>query len=117
MDIAVLAGSVSTALFVGSYLPMLLKAFRTRDLDSYSRGNLVLATIGNALVLHLCVQPATRPDLVPALVLRDHHPAHAGLARAARRSQLPMQPAAARGRGRARRRPPQGCMSNRPPTV
>lgn len=49
MDIAVLAGSVSTALFVGSYLPMLLKAFRTRDLDSYSRGNLVLATIGNAL--------------------------------------------------------------------
>ena len=49
MDIAVLAGSVSTALFVGSYLPMLLKAFRTRDLDSYSRSNLVLATIGNAL--------------------------------------------------------------------
>jgi hypothetical protein len=49
MDIAVLAGSVSTGLFVGSYLPMLLKAFRTRDLDSYSRGNLVLATIGNAL--------------------------------------------------------------------
>ena len=42
MDIAVLTGSVSTALFVASYLPMLLKAFRTRDLDSYSRGNLVL---------------------------------------------------------------------------
>ena len=49
MDVAVLAGSVSTALFVGSYLPMLVKAFRTRDLDSYSRGNLVLATIGNAV--------------------------------------------------------------------
>jgi len=49
MDIAMAAGSVSTALFVGSYLPMLLKAFRTRDLDSYSRGNLVLATIGNGL--------------------------------------------------------------------
>src|SRR4029079_4542305 len=49
MEVAVLAGSVSTALFVGSYLPMLLKAFRTRDLDSYSRANLVLATIGNAL--------------------------------------------------------------------
>ena len=28
---------------------MLLKAFRTKDLDSYSRGNLVLATIGNAV--------------------------------------------------------------------
>ena len=49
MDVAVLAGSVSTALFVGSYLPMLVKAFRTKDLDSYSRGNLVLATIGNAV--------------------------------------------------------------------
>jgi hypothetical protein len=49
MDVAVLAGSVSTALFVGSYLPMLLKAFRTKDLDSYSRGNLVLATVGNAV--------------------------------------------------------------------
>ena len=49
MDVAVLAGSVSTALFVGSYLPMLIKAFRTKDLDSYSRGNLVLATIGNAV--------------------------------------------------------------------
>ena len=49
MDVAVLAGSVSTALFVGSYLPMLLKASRTKDLDSYSRGNLVLTTIGNAV--------------------------------------------------------------------
>ena len=49
MDVAVWAGSVSTALFVGSYLPMLVKARRTKDLDSYSRGNLVLATIGNAI--------------------------------------------------------------------
>ena len=40
MDAAVLAGSFSTALFVGSYLPMLIKARRTRDLDSYSRGQL-----------------------------------------------------------------------------
>lgn len=47
MDTAVLAGSFSTALFVFSYLPMLVKAARTRDLDSYSRGQLVLATIGN----------------------------------------------------------------------
>jgi uncharacterized protein with PQ loop repeat len=49
MDVAVLAGSVSTAVFVSSYLPMLLKAFRTKNLDSYSRGNLVLATVGNAV--------------------------------------------------------------------
>lgn len=49
MDVAMLAGSVSTAVFVGSYLPMLVKARRTRDMDSYSRGNLVLATLGNAI--------------------------------------------------------------------
>lgn len=46
---ALLAGSFSTLLFVGSYLPMLLKAARTRDLDSYSRGQLVLATVGNVI--------------------------------------------------------------------
>jgi len=49
VDVSVLAGSFSTALFVGSYLPMLVKAARTRDLDSYSRGQLVLATVGNAI--------------------------------------------------------------------
>lgn len=45
--IAVLAGSVSTALFVVSALPMLYKAARTRDLGSYSLGNLLLANVGN----------------------------------------------------------------------
>ena len=45
----VLAGMVSTCLFVGSYLPMLVKAFRTRDLESYSLGNLVMANVGNAV--------------------------------------------------------------------
>ncbi len=45
--VAVLAGSVSTALFVVSALPMLYKAARTRDLGSYSLGNLVLANVGN----------------------------------------------------------------------
>ncbi len=47
MDAATMAGSFSTALFVSSSLPMLLKAARTRDLDSYSRGQLVLANVGN----------------------------------------------------------------------
>src|SRR5687767_2214535 len=46
---AVVAGTVSTTLFVVSYLPMLVKAYRTKDLSSYSRGNLVLANIGNAV--------------------------------------------------------------------
>jgi uncharacterized membrane protein YozB (DUF420 family) len=49
MDSAVLAGSFSTALFVFSYLPMLVKAARTRDLNLYSRGQLALATVGNAV--------------------------------------------------------------------
>ena len=44
---AVLAGSVSTALFVASTVPMLVKAARSRDLSSYSVGNLVLANVGN----------------------------------------------------------------------
>jgi uncharacterized protein with PQ loop repeat len=46
---AVLAGTVSTVLFAASTLPMLIKAARTKELRSYSRGNLVLANIGNAV--------------------------------------------------------------------
>ena len=49
MDVHVLAGSFSTAVFVGSCLPMLVKAARTRDLDSYSRGQLALANVGNVI--------------------------------------------------------------------
>ena len=48
-SLAVLAGSVSTVVFAVSTLPMLIKAARTRELDSYSRGNLVLANAGNAV--------------------------------------------------------------------
>jgi hypothetical protein len=48
-DAGVVAGLVSTTLFVASYLPMLVKAARTRDLDSYSPGNLVMANVGNAV--------------------------------------------------------------------
>jgi uncharacterized protein with PQ loop repeat len=49
MNISVLAGMVSTALFAVSYLPMLLKALRTRDLDSYSLGYLALSNAANAV--------------------------------------------------------------------
>ena len=48
-DVAVLAGTVSTVIFVASYLPMLLKAVRSKDLSSYSALNLVLANAGNAI--------------------------------------------------------------------
>jgi uncharacterized protein with PQ loop repeat len=47
--LALLAGMASTALFVISYLPMLHKAWRTRDLRSYSRSSLVLANVGNVI--------------------------------------------------------------------
>jgi hypothetical protein len=46
-DAGVVAGTVSTVLFVASYLPMLSRAARTRDLSSYSPGNLLLANLGN----------------------------------------------------------------------
>ena len=47
MNLPVLAGSISTALFVASVLPMLVKAWRTKDLESYSLGNLLLSNVAN----------------------------------------------------------------------
>lgn len=49
LSVPMLAGMISTTLFVLSYLPMLVKAVRTKDLTSYSLGNLVLANVGNAV--------------------------------------------------------------------
>jgi uncharacterized protein with PQ loop repeat len=48
-DVPTLAGLASTVIFAVSTLPMLLKAFRSRDLASYSLGNMVLANVGNAV--------------------------------------------------------------------
>lgn len=47
MDVFVAAGTVSTVIFVLSTLPMAWKAYRTKDLSSYSVGNMVLANTGN----------------------------------------------------------------------
>lgn len=56
-SLPILAGFVSTAVFVCSTFPMLRKAARTRDLTSYSLGNLALANLGNVVhsvyVFHL----------------------------------------------------------------
>ncbi|WP_225753536.1 hypothetical protein [Actinotalea sp. Marseille-Q4924] len=49
LDLAVIAGSVSTTIFAASMLPMLVKAGRSRDLRSYSLGNIGLANLGNAI--------------------------------------------------------------------
>ena len=45
----VVAGAVSTAIFAASALPMLIKAFRTKDLKSYSLPNIALSNIGNVI--------------------------------------------------------------------
>ncbi|MDF2050859.1 hypothetical protein [Arthrobacter sp. Cr_A7] len=49
MNLPVLAGTLSTVLFALGMLPMLVKAARTRDLASYSLGNLVLSNVANAV--------------------------------------------------------------------
>src|SRR5215212_5379241 len=47
-DISLLAGIMSSSIFTLSHIPMLIRAFRTKDLHSYSAANLVLANLGNA---------------------------------------------------------------------
>jgi uncharacterized protein with PQ loop repeat len=49
VDISVTAGAIATVVFASSTLPMLAKAWRTKDVSSYSAGNIVLANIGNVL--------------------------------------------------------------------
>jgi uncharacterized protein with PQ loop repeat len=48
-SLPVVCGFGSTILFVLGTLPMLVKAAQTRDLASYSLGNIVLSNVGNAL--------------------------------------------------------------------
>lgn len=61
MNVAILAGMASTSIFAGSTLPMLIKAARTKDLRSYSLGNILLSNIGNLIhsvyVFHLPAGP------------------------------------------------------------
>ncbi len=47
MNLPVIAGTVSTGIFVLSMLPMLQKACKTKDLRSYSLGSLWLSNGGN----------------------------------------------------------------------
>ena len=48
-NLPTIAGFISTTLFALGTLPMLTKAFRTRDLASYSLGNLLLSNVGNLI--------------------------------------------------------------------
>jgi hypothetical protein len=45
--IQVFAGFTSSAMFVSGNLPMLLKAYRTKNLKSYSLSHITLGTLGN----------------------------------------------------------------------
>jgi hypothetical protein len=56
-----IAGAVSSLIFVGSHVPMLWKAYRTKDLRSYSRLNLMLVNVGNLIYwLYLISLPPAR---------------------------------------------------------
>jgi hypothetical protein len=45
----IVASAVSSAIFMSSMLPMLLKAFRTRDVHSYSLSHILLNILGNLI--------------------------------------------------------------------
>jgi hypothetical protein len=47
--IQLFAGSISCGIFISSNLPMLYKAFQTRDLKSYSLGQILIGNLGNGL--------------------------------------------------------------------
>ena len=47
--LSLIAGMVSSFIFASSYIPMLLKAYRSKDLHSYSALNLILVNAGNLL--------------------------------------------------------------------
>jgi uncharacterized protein with PQ loop repeat len=61
INLPLIAGTISTTIFAVSTLPMLLKAFKTKDLRSYSLGNILLANVGNLIhsvyVFHLPAGP------------------------------------------------------------
>ncbi len=60
-NVPTIAGFISTGLFAVGTLPMLEKAFRTRNLASYSLGNILLGNVGNVIyslyVFHLPLGP------------------------------------------------------------
>jgi hypothetical protein len=75
MSLPFIAGIVSTTLFVISTLPMLGKALRTRELRSYSLGNILLANGGN--LVHSIYIYSLPPG--PIWLLHSFHLATTGL--------------------------------------
>jgi hypothetical protein len=46
-DVRFISGSVSSLMFVIGTLPMVIKAFKTKNLKSYSLENIILSNLGN----------------------------------------------------------------------
>ena len=61
VHLPVVAGAVAAAVFAMSMLPMLVKAYKTKDVSSYSLGHIALGNVGNVVytvyVLHLPAGP------------------------------------------------------------
>lgn len=49
LNVEIIAGFGSSMIFILSNFPMVVKAVRTRDLKSYSLGQILLANLGNLL--------------------------------------------------------------------
>ena len=47
--VQIVAGSISSFFFITSYLPMLIKAFKTKNLRSYSLSYIILNNVGNLI--------------------------------------------------------------------
>jgi uncharacterized protein with PQ loop repeat len=60
-NLPVIAGIISSTIFTLSALPMLWKAFRMKDLKSYSLSNILLSNVGNIIhsiyIFHLPAGP------------------------------------------------------------
>jgi uncharacterized protein with PQ loop repeat len=60
-NLPVIAGVISSTIFTLSTLPMLWKAFTTKDLKSYSLSNILLSNVGNIIhsiyIFHLPAGP------------------------------------------------------------
>jgi uncharacterized protein with PQ loop repeat len=48
-QIQIIAGSVSTLMFVSSNFPMLYKAYKTKDMKSYNLGNMAMSNLANLI--------------------------------------------------------------------
>jgi uncharacterized protein with PQ loop repeat len=48
-SVQLIAGSFSSLLFITANFPMLVKAYRTKNLRSYSLSNMLLVNVGNIL--------------------------------------------------------------------